>query len=144
MLNEILTVSEVAEYLRINPQTVYRKAKAGELPAVRIGRAIRFRRTELEVWLQGKALAAGPVSPARGRGFTDTLSGPQRGPALALALTSGQKLKEKEDRAPFALRDGPLTPSPGPDSPAPSAVCLHMLPHDCSSGCIFNDPAHLQ
>ena len=53
MLNEILTVSEVAEYLRINPQTVYRKAKAGELPVVRIGRAIRFRRIELEQWLQG-------------------------------------------------------------------------------------------
>ena len=54
MLGEILTVSEVAEYLRINPQTVYRKAKAGEIPAVRIGRAIRFRRTELEAWLKSK------------------------------------------------------------------------------------------
>ncbi len=52
MLNDMLTVSEVARYLRVNPQTVYRKAKAGELPAVRIGRAIRFRRTELEEWLK--------------------------------------------------------------------------------------------
>ncbi len=56
MLGEILTVAEVAEYLRINPQTVYRKAKAGELPAVRIGRAIRFRRTELDAWLKSKEL----------------------------------------------------------------------------------------
>ena len=53
MLNDVLTVSEVARYLRVNPQTVYRKAKAGQLPAVRIGRAIRFRRTELEDWLKG-------------------------------------------------------------------------------------------
>ncbi len=52
MLADVMTVSEVAEYLRVNPQTVYRKAKAGELPAVRIGRAIRFRRTELEAWLK--------------------------------------------------------------------------------------------
>lgn len=52
MLNDVMTVSEVAEYLRVNPQTVYRKAKAGELPVVRIGRAIRFRRTELENWLK--------------------------------------------------------------------------------------------
>ena len=51
MLNDVMTVSEVAEYLRVNPQTVYRKAKAGELPAVRIGRAIRFRRAELDQWL---------------------------------------------------------------------------------------------
>ena len=51
-MNDVLTVSEVAEYLRVNPQTVYRKAKAGELPAVRIGRAIRFRREELEEWIK--------------------------------------------------------------------------------------------
>ncbi len=52
MLAEVMTVSEVAQYLRVNPQTVYRKAKAGELPALRIGRAIRFRRSELEAWLK--------------------------------------------------------------------------------------------
>ena len=54
MSNEVLTVSEVAEYLRVNPQTVYRKAKAGELPVVRIGRAIRFRRAELEEWMKSE------------------------------------------------------------------------------------------
>ncbi len=52
MPEEVMTVPEVAEYLRVNPQTVYRKAKSGELPAVRIGRAIRFRRSELENWLK--------------------------------------------------------------------------------------------
>ncbi len=49
---DLMTVSEVADYLRLNPQTVYRKAKAGELPALRIGRAIRFHRAELEQWLR--------------------------------------------------------------------------------------------
>ena len=52
VLNEVMTVSEVAVYLRVNPQTVYRKAKAGELPAVRIGRAIRFRKSELDDWMK--------------------------------------------------------------------------------------------
>ena len=47
---------------------------------------------------------------ARSAGFADTLSGPQRGPALALALTPGSNPKENEDRATFALRDGLLTP----------------------------------
>ncbi|MBI3318125.1 MAG: helix-turn-helix domain-containing protein [Candidatus Omnitrophica bacterium] len=51
---EVMTVSEVAEYLRVNPQTVYRKTKAGELPALRIGRAIRFRRVEVEEWMKKK------------------------------------------------------------------------------------------
>lgn len=53
MLNDVMTVSEVAVYLRVNPQTVYRKAKAGEMPALRIGRAIRFRKSELDEWLKG-------------------------------------------------------------------------------------------
>lgn len=52
MLTDVMTVSEVAEYLRVNPQTVYRKAKAGKLPAVRIGRAIRFRKAELDEWMK--------------------------------------------------------------------------------------------
>ena len=52
MLSDVMTVTEVAEYLRVNPQTVYRKAKAGEMPAVRIGRAIRFRKAELDEWLK--------------------------------------------------------------------------------------------
>ena len=63
MVPEVMTVSEVAEYLRVNPQTVYRKAKAGELPAVRIGRAIRFRRSELDAWL--KSLSAGSSASAK-------------------------------------------------------------------------------
>ena len=62
MVTEVMTVSEVAEYLRINPQTVYRKAKAGELPSVRIGRAIRFRRSELEAWLKTLSSTPSPVS----------------------------------------------------------------------------------
>jgi excisionase family DNA binding protein len=52
MEQEVLTVSEVAEYLRVNPQTVYRKAKVGELPALRIGRAIRFRKSQLDDWFR--------------------------------------------------------------------------------------------
>lgn len=57
MVTEVMTVSEVAQYLRVNPQTVYRKTKAGELPAVRIGRAIRFRRSELEAWFKKEPIS---------------------------------------------------------------------------------------
>ena len=64
MLAEVMTVSEVAQYLRVNPQTVYRKAKAGELPAVRIGRAIRFRRSELDAWMkESSSILHGVTSP---------------------------------------------------------------------------------
>lgn len=58
MGTEVMTVSEVADYLRINPQTVYRKAKTGELPALRIGRSIRFRKAELDEWLKSLSHSA--------------------------------------------------------------------------------------
>ncbi len=60
MVMEVMTVSEVAVYLRVNPQTVYRKAKTGELPALRIGRAIRFRKVELDEWM--KTASVGRIS----------------------------------------------------------------------------------
>lgn len=44
----LLTVSEVADLLRINKSTVYRMAKQGRLPATRVGRQWRFRKSVLE------------------------------------------------------------------------------------------------
>ena len=45
---KLLTVAEVADLLRINKSTVYRMAKQGRLPATRVGRQWRFRRSVLE------------------------------------------------------------------------------------------------
>ena len=44
---ELLTVVEVANFLRLNPQTVYRFTKSGRLPSIRLGRAIRFRSSDI-------------------------------------------------------------------------------------------------
>jgi excisionase family DNA binding protein len=47
----ILTVREVAEYLRLSQAKVYRLAKEGSLPVFRIGKAWRFRKDLLDEWL---------------------------------------------------------------------------------------------
>lgn len=47
----IMTVRDVAEYLRVSEAKVYRLAKGGELPVFRIGKAWRFRRDLLDDWL---------------------------------------------------------------------------------------------
>jgi excisionase family DNA binding protein len=47
----ILTVHEVAEYLRMSEAKVYRLAKEHRLPVVRIGKAWRFRKDLLDEWL---------------------------------------------------------------------------------------------
>ncbi len=49
-----LTTEEVIEYLQVNLRTVYRLIKAGRLPAVRVGRQWRFRKSDLDAWLESQ------------------------------------------------------------------------------------------
>jgi excisionase family DNA binding protein len=47
-----LTTEEVLGYLNITPRTIYRLIRKGELPAIRIGRQWRFRRVDLDRWVE--------------------------------------------------------------------------------------------
>ena len=46
-----LTTEEVLEYLQVNLRTIYRLIKAGKIPAVRVGRQWRFRKRDIDTWL---------------------------------------------------------------------------------------------
>jgi excisionase family DNA binding protein len=65
-----LTTEEVLEYLQVNLRTVYRLIKAGKIPAVRVGRQWRFRKRDIDSWLDsqrtqsGGGAAAAAVTPA--------------------------------------------------------------------------------
>lgn len=48
---EILTLGEVAAYLKAGKRTVYRLAQKGEIPAFKLGGTWRFRRSELDAWI---------------------------------------------------------------------------------------------
>ncbi len=48
--NEILTIDEVAEYLRLTPQTIYKWAQERRIPAVKLGKEWRFRRSVIDKW----------------------------------------------------------------------------------------------
>ena len=48
---EILTLDEVAAYLKAGKRTVYRLAQRGEIPAFKLGGTWRFRRSELDSWI---------------------------------------------------------------------------------------------
>lgn len=50
MQADIMTIREVAEYLRLNEKTTYRYAADGIIPGFKIGGAWRFRRDEIENW----------------------------------------------------------------------------------------------
>jgi len=49
---KLLTIEEVAAYLRLNRFTVYRMAERGELPGAKIARRWRFAEQDLKQWLQ--------------------------------------------------------------------------------------------
>ena len=48
---EILTLDEVAAYLKAGKKTVYRLAQQGQIPSFKLGGTWRFRRTELDRWI---------------------------------------------------------------------------------------------
>ena len=55
MIDEtFLTTEEVLEYLQVNLRTVYRLIKGGKIPAVRVGRQWRFRKRDIDAWLDSQ------------------------------------------------------------------------------------------
>jgi len=52
---EILTVLEVAHFLRVPKSTVYKLARRGQLPARRIGKHWRFLWKDIEEWVQRRS-----------------------------------------------------------------------------------------
>jgi len=49
---KFLTVFEVASLLSVRPSTVYQWVSSGEIPHYRLGRIVRFRRKDLETWVE--------------------------------------------------------------------------------------------
>lgn len=54
-----LTVQEVAQLMRVSSMTVYRLIRAGDLPAVRVGRSFRVRDVDVNAYLQSRYTQAG-------------------------------------------------------------------------------------
>lgn len=52
---EIMTIREVAEYLKVNERTIYRLLAAQKLPAFKVGGAWRFRRTDIDSWIASQS-----------------------------------------------------------------------------------------
>jgi len=57
-MSEVLTAAEAARFLKLSPDSVKRKARAGVMPAAKVGREWRFHKADLDEWLaQGGTLA---------------------------------------------------------------------------------------
>jgi len=49
--DEIMTLEEVAAYLKLKPQTVYKWAQEEQIPAAKLGKEWRFRKSILDEWI---------------------------------------------------------------------------------------------
>lgn len=54
----LLTIEEVAEFLRVSKTSVYRLVERRELPFCRVGRTLRFTRTDLESYLAARRVGS--------------------------------------------------------------------------------------
>jgi len=52
--DEIMTVQDVARFLKLKPQTIYKWAQEGVLPAAKFGKEWRFRRSLIEKWIDAQ------------------------------------------------------------------------------------------
>ena len=77
MDDDILTIDEVAKYLRVSERTVYDWAQKGEIPSGKIGTVWRFKKSELEQWVNDR-LSTNKLIPQNGNIHLETIISPDR------------------------------------------------------------------
>ncbi len=83
--DDIFTIKQLASYLQLNERTVYRLAADGQLPAFKVGGSWRFRRADIDSWIDRQAhrtetdLSSNDSRPANKPSHSD-IAGSQREP----------------------------------------------------------------
>lgn len=72
-MHEIMTLEEVAAYLRVSEHTVNDWAQKGELPGGKLGTTWRFKRTEIEKWVNDRLSQATPPNLASSVGVASSV-----------------------------------------------------------------------
>jgi excisionase family DNA binding protein len=72
-----LTTDDVLEYLQVNLRTVYRLIKAGRIPAIRVGRQWRFRKRDIDAWLESQRPRAVRPAAAPARATASAVARPR-------------------------------------------------------------------
>ena len=68
MQHRWMTLQEVAEYLQLSKDLIYRLAQSGKIPASKVGSRWRFRRERVDSWMEDMAVDAGTQSGHRDAG----------------------------------------------------------------------------
>jgi len=96
-VNALITPQELAEMLQLNSATITRKAKRGEIPAIKIGKQFRFDRDQIDKWLTQQTVGRPAYilviddEPVIGQLFRDSLD--KNGCRVATASNSLEALE---------------------------------------------------
>ncbi len=58
MNDQWMTVKDVAEYLQLSPDLIYRLAQQGQIPASKVGSRWRFKREKIDQWMESQEMTA--------------------------------------------------------------------------------------
>jgi excisionase family DNA binding protein len=105
-MTDLLTVRELAAYLKLNSATVMRKAAKGEIPAIKIGRQFRFDKSQIDKWLTQKTVGKPTTilvvddEPVVGQFFKDLLG---REGHRVTSVTNGKEALELTGKEHFDI-----------------------------------------
>lgn len=54
-MQRLMTIREVADYLRLSKVTVYKMTRQGKIPALKIGKQWRYNKSEIDSWVKQKS-----------------------------------------------------------------------------------------
>lgn len=54
-MQRLMTIREIADYLRLSKVTVYKMTRQGKIPALKIGRQWRYNKAEIDSWVKQKS-----------------------------------------------------------------------------------------
>ncbi len=77
-MHEIMTIEEVAAYIRVSERTVYDWAQKGELPGGKLGTTWRFKRDDIEKWVNDQLSTASGKGPSTRVATTSLVLTPER------------------------------------------------------------------
>jgi len=103
-MNDIMTIEEVAGYLRVSERTVYEWAQKGEIPGGKIGTSWRFKRSDIENWVNRKLTPRlSDDIQAFGLSFTTVLA-----PNCVKKITSSRKWDALDELSELIVKRGKL------------------------------------
>ncbi len=65
-MGKLLDVNELAEYLKLEKQTIYNWLHKKKISGIKVGRVWRFDRDIIDAWLRSKVVPANPIEEKRG------------------------------------------------------------------------------